>query len=117
MSGKTWDEVAKQMGKKSGQAASQLVERTIKEIYGPKATEYLNITLARLEALIDAVWERALNGETESHEQARKVVADIRKMLGQDKPSETIIGGPNGAPVVTVNVEAALDKLAERLKK
>lgn len=116
LEGKTYNEIADIMGYADHKGPRDLIQRTIKDVYGPKANEYMAVTLARLEALLDAVWDPALKGDISSHEQARKVVADIRKMLGLDKPVVTEIGGPNGKPLQVEQVDVALDKLAERLK-
>lgn len=117
IAGMSMQELADKYGYKSMSGPSNLINRAVKDIYKGEATEYVELTLDRLEQLLSAVWDPAMEGEIDAHEQARKVVADMRKMLGIDKPAKTEITGKDGAPVVTASDLAnKLDEIAKRNK-
>lgn len=85
--GKTWAEVADVMGYADRSGPKELVDRAIKDVYGKAATEYVGLLLERLEALLsDALEGGKQKKDPHWHEQARKVVGDMRKMLGADRP-------------------------------
>lgn len=116
MAGMTCREVAKKNGM-SASNVSLLVRSAIKETFQEEAKEYASITLQRLEDLLEAVWARALEGDIDAHEQARKTIADTRAMLGLDKPKRQELTGKEGVPVIDATSFAAkLEEIAKRDK-
>jgi len=112
--GKTWQEVADTMGYASHKGPQELIKRAIKDTYGKAATEYVEILLERLEAL----FEDALDGGKQRrdphwHEQARKVVADMRRMVAADKPAVQHIEH-TGTVTTAEDLDAKLAGIATR---
>lgn len=116
LEGKTWEEVAKIHGYAHKKGPWALVHNTIISIYKDSAIEYMEATLARLEQLLDAVWDPALEGDLSAHEQARKIIADQRKMLGIDRPVRQEVSGPDGGPMLISadDLEKKLAAIGER---
>lgn len=112
--GKTWQEVADDMGYASHKGPQELIKRAIKDTYGKAATEYVELLLERLEALLaDAVEGGKQKRDPHWHEQARKVVADMRKMVAADKPATQHIEH-TGTVVTQESLEAKLAGIAAR---
>ena len=73
------------IGAKYGLAKSTVhkaIAKRLQQAVSEPANELRAIEHHRLETLLAAVWPMALGGDLQSHEQARKVLADIRKLLG-----------------------------------
>lgn len=115
LQGKTWQEVADEMGYKSKSAVRELVNRTIRAHYGPKIDDYVAITLDRMEALLAMAWDKSAD-KVEWHEQSRKVIADMRKMLGLDKAAPDVHVAAE-VKVTAESLEAKLAAVDERAKR
>lgn len=118
LKGKTWKEIADHFGYADPHIPWELVSRTIKGIFKEEANAYTDLTLARYEKLLAAVWQDAISGDMEAHEQARKVIADSRKMLGIDRPARQEVSGPGGGPlqVTAEELDKRFDEIAKRMK-
>lgn len=120
LEGKTFREIGEALNCDKSYAQVR-VKTAIQSIMKDKAEEFLAITFERLEALLDDAMEGGkTKQDTAWHDQARKIIADQRKMLGLDKPAQTEIGGIGGGPI-NVQVEAqsldlGLEKLAKNLR-
>lgn len=116
LSGKTWAETAEIHGYAHKKGPWQLVHSTIVSIYKKSAIQYMETTLARLEQLLGAVWDPAMSGDVYAHEQARKIIADQRKMLGIDRPVRQEVSGPEGGPMLisAADLEKKLSAIRER---
>lgn len=86
LSGKDWETVAKMVGYGSGQSAAvevrQYITRAAVQMDNARKEEVLNLELARLDALQDAVWDQAMTGDTKAVDSALKVINMRAKLLG-----------------------------------
>ena len=106
--GHTWDEIATIVGYGSGKVAAVETRRYITEsaaiISIEQREEILNLELDRLDALLNAVWNQAMEGDTRAVDSALKVINTRAKLLALDtiSTSGTVT---NNTVVVTGNTE------------
>jgi len=113
--GKTWDEIATIVGYANGKVASVEVRRYITEaaaVLGHKEREeVLHIELDRLDALLDAVWDTAMQGDTKAVDSALRVINTRAKLLGLELLTQTQGTVTNNTVVVTGNSEEFIQSL------
>lgn len=89
MSGATWGEVARVAGYSSAADAQKAVTRArdrANRALGEALDTYRALHGMRLESLLTAVWPYAMAGSLEHNEQARKLLGDLAKLYGTNKP-------------------------------
>lgn len=95
LKGLTYEEIAKQVGYKNRKGAHNAVKRNL-EHYLKEPTEELRATeVARLDAALDAIWTRCLNGHLASIGVALRIMERRATLLGLDAPKEfSTLGEP-----------------------
>jgi len=100
MSGATLQQIADRLGYASRQAAwkatTSLLERQEQAVSG----EWRAFQVARLERLLVAVWQKALDGDDRAGQQALKIVQEIGRTTGASRPMrvEASHPGPSMEP-------------------
>lgn len=93
ISGNSWATVANQLGYKdeSGarHAATRLLDRTDHEL----ADEFRSIEGARLQKLLSAYWQKALDGDLDSAVYCLRVIDRRAKLFGLDMPVRVAVQG------------------------
>lgn len=87
--GLTYDEIAQRVGYGHRQSAYRAVRQELARVTAEtreNARELLEAELSELDDLASAVWDAAMLGDLPAVEQARRVLADRRKLLGTDAP-------------------------------
>ena len=74
--GYTWDQIAEETGYASRGSAHRAVKNELAKLTTGSAEELVQIELARLDALQNALWDRAMKGA------AKTQVAAVRQILG-----------------------------------
>ena len=86
LQGKDWEQVARTLGYANGKTAQvevrQYITRAAVQMDMAKREEVLGIEMARLDALQDAVWDDAMEGDTKAVDSVLKVMAHRAKLLG-----------------------------------
>lgn len=107
LQGKTYKEIAEIMGK-SPSGVREICDRAVEDVYADKAEALMQITMDRLEALLNAAIDNGKHRKAPAwHDQALKVIAAQRRMLGLDKPTQQVVESK-----VTVSQEDLEKKLA-----
>lgn len=87
--GKSWAEVAQIVGYNSAEIAYVEAKRYITSIGAEqsiqKREEALELELARLDSLLNAVWDLAMEGDTKAVDSALKVIGMRTKLLSLDQ--------------------------------
>ena len=90
-------QVADRLGYRSRQAAwkatTSLIERQEREV----TAEWQAFQLARLERLLLAVWQHALDGDDRAGQQALKIVQEIGRTTGASRPMRVEASHPGPA--------------------
>jgi AcrR family transcriptional regulator len=66
------------------------------------------LDLERIEALIDAIWAKAENGDTWSIDRIVKLLERKANMLGLDAPKKTEVTGKDGGPMQVEHITSML---------
>lgn len=95
----TWGQIAEVLGYPTARTAKIAVERALEENLQSEDRDILrSLASARLERLIRAVWHKAVDPENPEQMVAiakvREVIADHRKLMGLDAPTEVVIHQP-----------------------
>jgi hypothetical protein len=103
LAGKDWEEVAKKLGYANGKTAQvevrQYITRAAVQMDMAKREEVLHLEMARLDALQNALWDDAMEGDTKAVDSVLRVMGHRAKLLGlelvaagaQDVTSRTVI--------------------------
>lgn len=99
--GKTYDEIAAEVGYKSKQSAYDAVKRSMREIIREPAEELLELELARLDSMFGIHYLNARAGDVQALAACMKLMERRAKLLGLDAPAETKteLFGPDGKPI------------------
>ena len=62
--------------------------------------------VSRLDAMLTGLWPTARNGAVASVDRVVKIMERRAKLLGLDAPERKRLEGPNGGPVLSVNMSA-----------
>jgi hypothetical protein len=93
--GKTWAEVARIAGYESASVASIETKRWLTSIAVTKSTErreeILEMELERLDSLLSAVWDQAMDGDTKAVDSALRVINTRAKLLSLDQLTATSV--------------------------
>ncbi|WP_415395177.1 hypothetical protein ACMTN4_07355 [Rhodococcus globerulus] len=95
--GKTWDEIAVEVGYSSRQAAHKAVKRVLERVEGETAEDFREVMVARYEALYAKSWEAIaaadktgqLVGKSQLIASARGCLDSLSKMLGLQAASKS----------------------------
>lgn len=103
--GGDWQTVAETVGYPDADTARAYVERTLADnILQPESQEFLRqISAAKLESLLAAVYDDALNPEHPEqlarHKAARDTLKDHAELLGYGAPKQYVINNPSAARI------------------
>ena len=115
--GKTYDEIADELGYANRSSAWRLVRNGLDRAVGDHAEEYLQLSLDRLEALVRTYWRAAIEGHDASaaHLLLKALQAEAR-FLGLDRRTGRPNGEMNSKPwgIVMTDEERSLWEAAGR---
>jgi len=77
------------------------------------AVELRAINNARLEALLAAIWGRAVSGDDAAIDRARAIIADLRKMWGLDAPTQVQADINHSTDASVIGAEERLATLSD----
>jgi hypothetical protein len=93
--GKTWGEVARIVGYDSPEAARVETTRWLTSVAVnssiERREEILELELERLDSLLSAVWDQAMDGDTKAVDSALKVINTRAKLLSLDQLTATSV--------------------------
>jgi hypothetical protein len=93
--GKTWGEVARIVGYDSPAAARVETTRWLTSVAVnssiERREEILELELERLDSLLSAVWDQAMDGDTKAVDSALKVINTRAKLLSLDQLTATSV--------------------------
>lgn len=93
--GKTLDEIAQAVGYANRSSVHHAIrigmEQSRKEMF-TEAEHYRAESLGRLEALLDACWDKAMAGSKDHLGEARRIISDISDLTGAKAPVRFEIG-------------------------
>lgn len=91
LQGLSWDRVATEAGYASRGAAYNAVMRYLRDQRSETITELRDLTNARLERVIAALWPKAIAGDVAAAAEVRRYIADFRRHNGLDAPMQVQI--------------------------
>lgn len=89
--GMSYADIAGQVGYRSASGAHQAVQRALQKTIHEAAADLREIEVERLDALQDAVWDRAMEGDKDAVDRVLRVMERRAKLLGLDSPMATDI--------------------------
>lgn len=103
--GMTYEQIAAEMGLKSGSAVYQMVSRALKLMPAESIDQVRLLELRRLDALLRAVWNKAVNDEEGAINRALRILERRARVLGLDiyadqRPMVTAVGP------ATINIQS-----------
>ncbi len=108
--GATYDEIARRLGYSNRSAARRLVVRALDRTVSEPANELRTLECARLDALLQALWPKAMEGNPRSVEVALQVMERRARLLGLDAPPRRVV------EVLTADVvERAIQELEREI--
>jgi len=120
MAGRTYDEIAAQMGYSNHSSALYAVKKALEKTLEAPAAQYRALTLERLTKVLQVFWPAMLGGDDDAARTVLHALRDIRQLMGLDAPQKLEHGGDPDRPirhqVVSVelgDVESALRVLAD----
>ena len=115
MAGRTWQEIADNVGYKGHSGAIAAVESALQRTLQPPASEYRALTLERLTKVLQIHWPSMLQGDYASGRMVLQTLGDIRELLGLDAPVQMEYGG-NGTPIQHEVVSVDLGNINDALQ-
>lgn len=103
--GETWDTVAKTLGYPDGDTARAWTERALADgLFTVESQEFLRqVAGAKLEALLNAVYDDALDPEAPDqlpkHAAARATLKDHVELMGYGAPKQYVVNSPTAAQI------------------
>jgi AraC-like DNA-binding protein len=94
--GKSYQEIAREVGYKSASGAHAAVRLALKKTLQEPADELRKLEIARLDAMLEAVWPQVEKGDARSVEVALKIEERRARLLGLDAPSEVDVTSGGG---------------------
>ena len=82
--GFTYAEIALNLGYRSPSGAEKAVRSAIRKVFLEPATEVLKIELFRLDALLQAIWQKAKDGDYQAVDRVLRIMERRAKLLGLD---------------------------------
>lgn len=93
LQGKNLDQIAEELGYSNRSGARKAVLRGLAQHGQEDADELRRVQSARLEELVEAVFDRALTGEEKAVNMLLSIFTRQAKLLGLDRPSLVEVGG------------------------
>ena len=87
-SGATYEEIAKKLGLSGRTSAFECVQRAIRDITKEPAKDVLELEVARLDAMLAGLWEKATDGDDKAVTSALRIMDRRAKYLGLDQAPE-----------------------------
>ena len=84
------------------------LDAKFQEIAAQDIARAKGLDLERIEALIDAIWDKAAKGDTWSVDRVVKLLERKASMLGLDAPKKTEVTGKDGGPMQMEHITAML---------
>ncbi len=97
MAGATLQQVADRLGYKSRQAAWKATTSLLERQEQAVSEQWRAFHLARLERLLLAVWQDALDGDDRASQQALRIVQEIGRTTGASRPMRVEASHPRPA--------------------
>ena len=88
MKGLTYSDIARQVGYASPSGAYEAVRAALESDGGTAADEIRKLHVARLETLLEAIWDAACRGELQAIDRVLRVLDRQAKLLGLDLPRQ-----------------------------
>ena len=88
MRGATLSDIARQVGYASASGASKAVRAALEADAAAAAGEVRKLHVARLETLLDAIWDAASRGQLSAVDRVLRVLDRQAKLLGLDLPAQ-----------------------------
>lgn len=113
-SGLTYDAISQEIGWTEPSAAHKAVKRAIKRSMQDVGEDVLELEVARLDRLMEAIWDQAVGGDLQCLDRVLKIAERRAKLLGIDAPArqhveiEAYMGGTD----IDREVEALAKTLA-----
>lgn len=95
--GKTFTEIAKELGYKSKQTAHEAVKRAIREIIREPAEDVIRLDLERLDAMWQVNYLNAQAGDPVALASCMRIMERRAKLLGLDAPTKVAETDPYGS--------------------
>lgn len=112
--GTDWEQICKTVGYSSVKVAQVEVRAYITEsmvrVDKEHREEVIHTELGRLDALLEAVWDQAMMGDTKAVDSALKVITTRAKLLGLDQQQEVTVNNN------TVLVSGSSEEFIQRLQ-
>lgn len=103
--GKSYDEIAQRLGYKDRSGAYRAVKGILRRHQMEGAAEFRALQLRRLEALLSAVWEQAMQGSVQHVDRALAIMSKMDEVAGIGKTEATALAV---APLGVVEGERVL---------
>lgn len=89
--GKTWQEIADDLGYADRSGARKAVERLLDRTEFESVDEFRVLESDRLDALHQAHWDKAINGDVKATELVLKISAQRCRLLGLNRPERLVV--------------------------
>ena len=120
MSGRTFEDIAGQLGYSSHSGAMAAVKKALDKTLEAPAAQYRALTLERLTKVLNVFWPAMLSGDDDAARTVLHAIRDIRQLMGLDAPQKVEHAGDPDHPirhqVVTLelgDITGVLEVLAE----
>jgi len=101
LAGKSFRTIARELGcTPSGAhgAVSRALDRTLSSA-NEHAAHLREVELARLDAMLTGLWDRAISGDVPAVNAALRIAERRSRLLGLDAPERRELSGPEGGPL------------------
>jgi hypothetical protein len=97
--GATYQAIAEQLGYAHAKGAYKAVASALKLTLREPADGLRELEVARLDAMLLALWRRVQSGDEKAVDRALRIMERRARLLGLDAPSRGELSGPNGSPL------------------
>lgn len=106
VAGASYRQIARQLGISHGQAHEDVQAEldALAELRQAKASNFVDISMARLEKLVMYLWPKAQKGDTKAAHEIVLIQERQSKLLGADKPTKIAPTTPDGESPYQANV-------------
>ena len=99
MAGRTWQEIADNLGYANHTGAIAAVRTALQSTLQPPADHFRALTLERLTKVLQVHWPLMLQADPVSTRLCLQVIGDIRQLMGLDSATKLEHTGADGAPI------------------
>lgn len=92
--GLTYDQIAAEVGYRSKGSVSKALWRALNARQAESVDAYRELELQRLDALQEALWDKALEGDVQAVHAVRKLIEARVRLLGLDRAISAAAGTP-----------------------